>query len=353
MESGGGSDNQDGRGSRTPPDEQQMRIGRSRVARGFDPSADLGPQAGPGGLIGSEANDAPFAPGSRISAEGTGQGDAIDMTSRYGAWADKSEAGSGPVRCHFLRSVGPDGKLGDPQKTAVPTHRCAAYGDPLPLSLRQQELVCLQRVHVSCPRYVRGTVLANENEAQPEPQERRAGGIPLLLIVGAGLVALSMIILVGGVLGFGPLGSGSASHAPAISQATATATATATPTATPTPDATPTATNSATTRPSATPAATATPRPTATPGASASWPPGATASRMDLVVACTNQTNCYLYTVRSGAPAPAGNGSKTADNVASIAKFFGVSATKIYSMNPGSSSGIHAGQKLKIPPPTR
>jgi len=39
VEPGGGSSNQDERGERTPPDEQQMRFGRSRVARGFDGSA--------------------------------------------------------------------------------------------------------------------------------------------------------------------------------------------------------------------------------------------------------------------------------------------------------------------------
>ena len=74
---------------------------------------------------------------------------------------------------------------------------------------------------------------------------------------------------------------------------------------------------------------------------------------MNLLVACTGQSNCWLYTVRSGAAPPAGNGSGTADNVAGIAKFFGVSVAQIYTLNPGSSSGIHAGQKLKIPNPTR
>jgi hypothetical protein len=72
---------------------------------------------------------------------------------------------------------------------------------------------------------------------------------------------------------------------------------------------------------------------------------------MNLLVPCTGQADCYLYTVRG--PGPKGNGSKVADTVAGIARFFGVSATDIYALNPGSKSGIRVGQKLKIPPPTR
>ena len=329
MESGGGSSNQDERGGRTPPDEQQMRIGRSRVARGFDPSADDG-LAGPGGpgLIGQDSDSSTtLLPTNRPINSAVGQTDAIDVGSRRGGWAE-SQAGAGPVRCHFLRSVGADGKLADPQKSAVPTHRCAAYGDPLPLSLRQQELVCLQRVHVSCPRYVRGTVLANENESEPVVAEHSSGGIPVLTMAGVGLVAAAVLILLGGFLGVGPLGGSSpATHAP-ISQAAATPsdTATAEPTATPT----------------------ATPRPTS------SWPPGATASRMKYLVKCSGQTNCWVYTVRSGKAPPAGNGSGTNDNLAGVAKFFGVQASDIQTLNGmGKSTTITVGQKLKIPNPTR
>jgi hypothetical protein len=330
-----------------------MRIGRSRVARGFDPSTDADVPAGPGaagGLIGGGAtDDASLAPGGRISAERAGQGEAIDMTSRYGTWADKSQSDSGPLRCHFLRSVGPDGRLAEAQKTAVPTHRCAAYGDPLPLSLRQQELVCLQRVHVSCPRYVRGTVLANENEAQPDPQEHRSGGVPLLAIIGVGLVALSIIVIVGGLLGIGPLGGGSG-H-PAVAKATPTAIATANPTPTSQLTASPTAT--ATVSASPTVAASATPKPTATPLATSSWPPGATASRMDLLVPCTGQANCWVYTVRGPGPAPSGNGTKVGDVLVNIEKFFGVSDAQVRALNPTLGTSINPGEKLKIPPPTR
>jgi hypothetical protein len=353
VESGGGSSNQDGRGGRTPPDEHQMRIGRSRVARGFDTSADAG-LAGSGGpgLIGQDSDSSTtLLPTNRPTTSLAGQTDAIDVGTRRGGWAE-SQAGAGPVRCHFLRSVGADGKLADPQKSAVPTHRCAAYGDPLPLSLRQQELVCLQRVHVSCPRYVRGTVLANENQSEPAVEEHSTGGIPVLTIAGVGLVAAAVLILLGGFLGIGPLGGSSpASHAP-ISQATATPSdsPTAEPTSTPTPQ------TSATVRPTASPTATptATPKTTLTPKPTSSWPPGATASRMNLLVKCTSQTNCWVYTVRGPGAPPTGNGSKVADNLSGLANFFGVKASTIQSMNGmGSSTTITVGQKLKIPNPTR
>src|ERR1035437_2539673 len=182
-----------------------MRMGRSRVARGFDPSGDGNTPAGASsGLIGSGTDDnSSFIQGNRQSAEGAGQGDATDIGSRFGSWSDKSEAGSGPLRCHFLRSVGADGRLAEAQKTAVPTHRCAAYGDPLPLSLRQQELVCLQRVHVSCPRYVRGTLLASENQSQQNTQEKRVRAVPFWTIGGVALVILSLLILTSVLMGLG------------------------------------------------------------------------------------------------------------------------------------------------------
>jgi len=364
VESGGGSNNQDGRSSRTPPDEQQMRIGRSRVARGFDALAEENAAAdASSGLIGAGAGrDAPLAPGSRLPADGTAKSEVIDATSRYEAWSDKGQAGAAPLRCHFLRSVGADGRLADPQKTAVPTHRCAAYGDPLPLSLRQQELVCLQRVHVSCPRYVRGTLLANENQAQPAAHEGDRGGVPILAIAGAGLVVLAILGLVGGMLGIGPLAGGSASHPPSHPPiAAASPTASARRTSTPSLSASPTARSSATAAasptatPTSLPTGTPTVRPTATPRPTGSWPPGATGSRMNLLVPCTGKTNCYVYTVRGGGPPPSGNGSGTSDNLSGIVKFFGVKATGIYALNPGvtSKTVLHAGQLLKIPPPTR
>ena len=75
---------------------------------------------------------------------------------------------------------------------------------------------------------------------------------------------------------------------------------------------------------------------------------------MNLVVPCTGQSNCYVYTVRGGGPPPSGNGSGVTDTLFNIAKFFGVKETAIRSMNGLSSTAVvHPGDKLKIPPPTR
>jgi LysM repeat protein len=75
---------------------------------------------------------------------------------------------------------------------------------------------------------------------------------------------------------------------------------------------------------------------------------------MNLLVKCTSQANCWVYTVRGPGAPPTGNGSKVADNLSSLASFFGVKASIIQSMNGmGTSTKITVGQKLKIPNPTR
>ena len=60
--------------------------------------------------------------------------------------------------CPFLRAVAEDGTLGPPIETPDPANRCVAMDEPVPQSLRQQELVCLSSAHVNCPRYLRGSV---------------------------------------------------------------------------------------------------------------------------------------------------------------------------------------------------
>ena len=68
--------------------------------------------------------------------------------------------------CPFLRSIGDDDRLGLPVEAPDPVNRCAALHDPVPQSLRQQELVCLTSGHVNCPRYLRGS------QVPVEPVER-------------------------------------------------------------------------------------------------------------------------------------------------------------------------------------
>jgi hypothetical protein len=344
---------QDGRGgqdkgAKVPPDAQEMRQARPRVAEGF---ADRSPQ---GGLIGGA--DAQSAETGSPSDEGP---DTLDLSPRFRPWSEPAQTTAVPLRCHFLRTVTPDGKLTEAQATAIPSHRCAAFGDPLPLSLRQQELVCLQRVHVSCPRYVRGTLLASEAEGQPEGGESRRR-FPILTIVAIALVTVSILALIAGGLGFfGGGGTGPAPTSRASTIAGASATASDLPTATPEITATPTPTTQATpsptpaptptSKPSPTPTAAPTPTPAPTPAPSATWPPGATASRMNLLTPCTDQPNCYLYTVRSAAQ----NGSPVDDTLPGIATFFGVKLNDVLALNPWAAGGITPGQRLKIPPPTR
>ena len=58
--------------------------------------------------------------------------------------------------------------------------------------------------------------------------------------------------------------------------------------------------------------------------------------------ACPDAPNCWIYKVRSG------------DNLFSIANYFGVPLARVYAMNPWlESTGLRAGQSLRLPPPTR
>jgi cytoskeletal protein RodZ len=207
---------------------------------------------------------------------------------------------------------------------------------------------------------VRGTLLASEAEAQPQDEEDRHG-FPLMTVVAIGLVFVSVLILIAG--GLGVFGGNKAAQPPssashiAVASASTSAAPTLTPaptatrTAAPTPTATTTAKATASVAPTATPKPTPTPAPAATPTpqASATWPPGATASRMNLVTPCTDQPNCYVYIVRSAAQ----NHSASNDTLAGIVKFFGVSQSAVLELNPWAAGGITPGQQLKIPPPTR
>ena len=64
--------------------------------------------------------------------------------------------------CPFLRGVGPGDVVGRPVEAPDVTNRCAALHEPVPQSLRQQELVCLSSGHINCPRYLRGALVASE-----------------------------------------------------------------------------------------------------------------------------------------------------------------------------------------------
>jgi hypothetical protein len=92
--------------------------------------------------------------------------------------------------------------------------------------------------------------------------------------------------------------------------------------------------------PTSTPAPTPRPTPARTP---APTPATGTAARYALLVECPATPNCWIYTVRSG------------DNFRSIVNWFGVPYDTVLRMNPqiGNPTNIHAGDRIRMPPPTR
>ncbi len=71
-------------------------------------------------------------------------------------WSAADERSAKDWVCPFLRAIDEDDRLGSPVEAPHPANRCVAMRDPVPQSLRQQELVCLTSGHVNCPRYLRG-----------------------------------------------------------------------------------------------------------------------------------------------------------------------------------------------------
>jgi hypothetical protein len=276
-----------------------------------------------------------------------GGSDELEVPGLYRDWSDVAASANAPEQCQFLKAIAPDGTLFDPGLEAVANHRCAAFGDPLPLSMRQQELVCLQRVHVSCPRYMRGTLLAEEL-AQPVVVSKSKGPSTAVL-AGALLCLMAATVVVAAMMGFLP------GMAVTPDQSTPTPAVSASAEESPTPTASPAATPTVAVTPTASPAATPTPTPTPvpTPVPSITWPPGATASRMDLLTPCPGESDCWIYVVRGPGPPPSGNGSSVADTLSGICAWFGVSVDTVLQMNPWAAAGITPGDELKIPPPTR
>ena len=245
--------------------------------------------------------------------------------------------------CPFLRASDEGDALGLPVEAPDPANRCAALHDPVPQSLRQQELVCLTSGHVNCPRYLRGSIGATE---RVERVERRPGSRTVTPATAGALAtfALAFLVSVGFVIANGGLVLTAAS-APSPSGGVLGEVETTAPTPAPTVPPTPTAapTPLVTPSPSPSPSATPSPTPTATPTPKATPKPTPkpTSGRFALLTPCPSTPDCYVYVIRSG------------DNLFSIANYFGVSLTWVQKMNPWVNGGLVVGRGLRIPTPTR
>ena len=248
-----------------------------------------------------------------------------------------------PSTCPFLRAIDEDDQLGPPIEAPDTANRCAALHEPVPQSLRQQELVCLASGHVNCPRYLRGSPPGTN-----EPR-RRAGNrtVTPAIVVSLALFAIAFASSVGFVLANGGLVLTPAAPAPTSTGAVLGEVETAAPTAAPTPPPTPvpTAAPTASSSPSPVPSPSASPSPSLTPAVTprptAKPTPRPTSGRYALLTPCPNTPNCYVYVVRSG------------DNLFSIANYFGVSLNTVKAWNPWTQNGLVVGRGLRIPPPTR
>jgi hypothetical protein len=248
-----------------------------------------------------------------------------------------------PATCPFFRNESDDGRLGIPVEYPSESNRCAAFGEPKPQSLRQQELVCLTAGHVSCPRYLRGSLFTHETVTVDPP--RRGLTRPILaaaVVLAVSAAASFAFVLVRGGLSLPgtPAPSDVAVATPAPTEPPPTAVPTQQPTPVPTPPPTASPTPPPTTSPRPTP--TATPRPTASPARTPTPTPRPSSDRYDLLEPCPDKPDCWIYTIRSG------------DNVYSIANYFGVPEATVRELNPWlATTPLRAGQELILPPPTR
>ncbi len=89
-----------------------------------------------------------------------------------------------PGVCPFLRAVGADDRIGFPFEAPDVANRCAALHEPVPQSLRQQELVCL----TAATSTARATCAARSSRAR-----RRRGGGSRPILTPAITVALAVL----------------------------------------------------------------------------------------------------------------------------------------------------------------
>lgn len=246
----------------------------------------------------------------------------------------------GPVdpqaTCRFLASESADGTLGPALTVVAPTHRCVAIGEPLPQASRQQELVCLVGAHVNCPRYLRGLLIAGT----PAPPPKREP-------ISTAVVAATLVLIGALAMSFGFLAVRGGFSLPNPSADLVAAVATPSPTFAPSPlgpspTPSPAPTQAPSSSPIPSPTATPAPDPTPTPTPPTATPtPAPSSDRYAVLTKCPSTPDCWIYVIRAG------------DNLQSIAHWFGVDYDEMIAMNPNLRTPIHAGDKLRIPTPTR
>lgn len=231
--------------------------------------------------------------------------------------------------CPFLRSVDERDRVDPPIEAPDVVNRCAAVGEPVAQSLRQQELVCLTTAHINCPRYLRGAVVATD---VPTTRVRTTLMITPAMLGALALLATAFAASVVFTFARGGLDlpAAAATGSPAPSSSTVAAVPTEAPSAAPSVGVS--AAPSAAPTPAPTPASTAVPTPTPVP----------TSDRYALLIPCPAKPDCWIYRIRSG------------DNLFSIANYFGVPLATVKALNPWTAtSGLKVGRELILPPPTR
>lgn len=266
-----------------------------------------------------------------------------------------SSASGEPGVCPYLRAIDEQDRLLLPVLSPDPVNRCAAMGEAVPQSLRQQELVCLTSGHLNCPRYQRASApvpvtAAIAEAATTVTRSVRITARPIAVTPAtAGALAVFLVafaISLGFMLANGGLALSEApTPAPSAGVLGEVETAAPHPTPAHTPIATSTPAPAATPRPTETAAVVATPiaspTPAPTPAATARPTSRPTSGRYALLRACPDQADCWIYRVRSG------------DNLYSIARYFGVPLKTVQAWNPWTANGLKVGRDLRIPPPTR
>lgn len=254
-----------------------------------------------------------------------------------------TDRSTNPDTCPFLRTVDRAAKFGPPVEAPDPANRCTAVGPPTPQSARQQELVCLTSGHGSCPRYLRGELVATESAGRAAIKRGPSTAViaSAVLFVAAAATSVGFLFVRGGFsipttsVAPGNVAAVTGSPAPGSAVAVIDSPSPIRPTPAPTPSPTP--------APTPTPTIAPTPVPTAAPTPAPTPKPTTTSTRYAVLDPCPNKPDCWIYTVRSG------------DNFVSIVNWFGVPYQTVLDMNPqiGDPTTIQTGDKIRMPPPTR